>query len=176
MESEIKAILRGLPGVKVKAVGSLWSISIGGSLSGARKDGKALAMDLRKQWEHIRDRERYGAEPVLVAIPEFLQDPEPPPPDPRIELQAARIAELEAQLAKSAAQANDAFNTAELQDLLREDEPHASAQRRWLTDYTQLTNRMVDIRLPALSDAERAYQRRLQAALYSGRRGAVETI
>ena len=77
MENEIKAILRGLPGVKVEQTGSLWSISIGGPLSGARKDGKALAIDLRKQWEHIRDRERYEAEPVPVAIPEFLKDPEP---------------------------------------------------------------------------------------------------
>jgi len=113
-------------------------------------------------------------EPVPVDIPMFLHEPalEPETHDAR----DAEIAALKAQLAAKDTQSQDTFDAAELADLIREDEPHASAQRRWLTDYTQLTNRMVDIRLPALSDAERAYQRRLQAALYSGRRGAVETI
>ena len=63
-----------------------------------------------------------------------------------------------------------------LKDLIRENEPHADAQRRWQSDYNQLLNRLVDSRLPPLSPTEREYQRRLQAALYMGRMGAVEIL
>lgn len=73
-------------------------------------------------------------------------------------------------------QEDDMFDTALLQDLIRENEPHAEAQRRWQSDYNQLLNRLVDSRLPALSPTEREYQRRLQAALYMGRVGAIETL
>ncbi|TNE58604.1 MAG: hypothetical protein EP341_03035 [Sphingomonadales bacterium] len=62
----------------------------------------------------------------------------------------------------------------ELLDLVRENEPHAEALSRLRADYVQLTNRLVDTRLPALSNIERAYQNRLQKALYSERKGAVE--
>ena len=62
----------------------------------------------------------------------------------------------------------------ELLDLVRENEPHADALNRLRGDYVQLTNRLVDTRLPALSNLERAYQNRLQKALYSERKGAVE--
>ena len=62
----------------------------------------------------------------------------------------------------------------ELLDLVRENEPHADALSRLRGDYVQLTNRLVDTRLPALSNLERAYQNRLQKALYSERKGAVE--
>lgn len=115
-------------------------------------------------------------EPAPVAIPAFLKDPEPPEPDPRIDLQAARIAELEAELEAQKARSTDMFDAADLTDLIRESEPHAEAQRRWRLQYTQLNNRLVDTRLPPLSEAERALLNRLQRALYSGRRGAVETV
>lgn len=93
-----------------------------------------------------------------------------------------KLAEMEALLAAASApkpepvKPEGAFDSSQLSDLIRENEPHADAQRRWLSDFTQLTNRLVDIRLPDLNDTERSYQRRLQAALYSSRRGAVETI
>ena len=71
---------------------------------------------------------------------------------------------------------DDMFDTNLLKDLIRENEPHADAQRRWQSDYNQLLNRLVDSRLPPLSPTEREYQRRLQAALYMGRMGAVEIL
>lgn len=179
MENEIRQVLSGLPDVRVKRVATLWQIGVGG-LAGAREDGLSLARDLKAQYEQRKAREAtvprpvhaYTAEPEPVEIPAFLK------PDPR----DAKIAELEAALAAAAApkpepvKPEGAFDASQLSDLIRENEPHADAQRRWLSDFTQLTNRLVDIRLPALNDAERAYQRRLQAALYSSRRGAVETI
>jgi len=73
-------------------------------------------------------------------------------------------------------QEGDMFNAADLQDLIRENEPHAEAQRRWQTDYNQLLQRLVDNRLTPLTPDDRAYYRRLQAALYMGRVGAIETL
>lgn len=154
--------------------GTYWEVWAG-KFAGAQKDGVALAhkiAGLHKGNDMPRPAHAYTAEPEPVEIPEFLK------PDPR----DAKISELEAALAAAAApkpvpvQPEGAFDASQLSDLIRENEPHADAQRRWLSDFTQLTNRLVDIRLPALNDAERAYQRRLQAALYSSRRGAVETI
>ena len=97
---------------------------------------------------------------------------------------AAMMANLEkleaadAKLKERPAEPNpdDMFDTNLLKDLIRENEPHADAQRRWQSDYNQLLNRLVDSRLPPLSPTEREYQRRLQAALYMGRMGAVEIL
>lgn len=83
-----------------------------------------------------------------------------------------RVEALEAARSKPA----DMFDAADLADLIREDEPHAEAQRRWRLQYTQLNNRLVDTRLPPLTDSERVLLNRLQRALYAGRHGAVETI
>ena len=105
MQKTIEAILTGLPNVKVKPVGDLWQVSVGG-LSGARKNGESLARDLRAQYEYVRARERAQGEPEPVSIPAFLHiedEPEPATPDPRLDLQAARIAELEAALAEAKA-------------------------------------------------------------------------
>lgn len=96
MEQQIRAILSGLPDVRVKQTGGLWQVSVGG-LSGARQNGESLARDLRRQYEYIRDRERaaespeatytaikqslvsemHAAEPEPVEVPMFLQAPEP---------------------------------------------------------------------------------------------------
>lgn len=73
MEAKIKAILSGLPGVKVKPVGNLWQVSVGG-LSGARENGEALARDLRRQYEYIRDRERAPEPFVPFRIPPLPGD------------------------------------------------------------------------------------------------------
>jgi hypothetical protein len=91
----------------------------------------------------------------------------------RIEDLERRLQKLEAMMG---ARSGDMFDASDLADLIREDEPHAEAQRRWRLQYTQLNNRLVDTRLPPLTDAERALLNRLQRALYAGRHGAVETI
>ena len=89
-----------------------------------------------------------------------------------------RMDQAKAKLKERPAEPNpdDMFDTNLLKDLIRENEPHADAQRRWQSDYNQLLNRLVDSRLPPLSPTEREYQRRLQAALYMGRMGAVEIL
>jgi hypothetical protein len=177
MKAKIEGILSGLPGVRVKSVGNLWQVSVGG-LAGARENGESLAHDLRAQYLYRKQREEGMARAEAAARPVPVETPEPEPvqPDPRIDLQAARIAELEAQLEALKAQRNDMFDAGDLADLIREDEPHADAQRRWRLQYTQLNNRLVDTRLPSLTDAERELLNRLQRALYAGRRGAIETI
>lgn len=176
MQNEINAILSGLPVKHVRQVGPLWDISLG-CISGARADGVNLAHDLKAQYEYRKARE--AREQVSPPIVERVQDAAiPAQPDPR----DAKIAELEALLAKAAqpkpepVRPEGAFDASLLTDLIRENEPHAEAQRRWLSDFTQLTNRLVDFRLPALNDTERAYQKRLQMALYSSRQGAIETL
>lgn len=180
MEQQIKSILSGLPGVRVKQTGGLWQVSVGG-LSGARQNGESLARDLRRQYEYIRDRQRaaetpapnpYTAEPEVVDVPMFLQEPvlEPEAPDPR----DAEIAALRAALADK--EAGAMFDTAQLQDLIRENETHSEAQLRWQSDYNQLMNRIVDSRLPPLNDTERRLLDRLQRALYAGRKGAVGIV
>jgi hypothetical protein len=88
----------------------------------------------------------------------------------------ALIEHLRAELAEAKARKGDMFDAEALADLIRENEPHADAQRRWQSDYNQLNNRLVDTRLPSLSDNERALLNRLQRALYAGRKGAVETV
>lgn len=62
MESSIRAILSGLPNVDVKQRGTLWTIRVG-SLTGSRRDGEALARDMRAQYEYTRPR------PVIVEVP-----------------------------------------------------------------------------------------------------------
>lgn len=145
---------------------------------------KIILHDTAEPFTPRRDRaegfyRREGDEPVPVDIPMFLAEPEPEPegdPSPSPDLQAARIAELEAALAEMKKQATDMFDADALSDLVRENEPHSEAQRRWQSDYNQLNNRLVDPRLPPLSDAERALLNRLQKALYAGRKGAVGII
>jgi len=87
---------------------------------------------------------------------------------------ALRKAKREAEASKP--MPGDMFDLSDLTDLLRENEPHAESQDRFRVDYIQLTSRMVDPRVTPLNDDERKYQKRLQAALYSGRRGAVEIV
>ena len=162
-EAEIKSILKGLPSVKVDQVGSLWSISIGGSLSGARKDGKALAIDLRKQWEHIRDRERaadnvYFAKPEPVEIPAFLQD--------NSEMEA-----IKAELAALKAERDEVPEG--LKEFVREGEPHGEAQTRLWKLYTELTGKMM---LKLATSEETRTHTRLHGALYWVSRGAVDVI
>lgn len=172
-KAQILAELKGAPSPRVEQVGPYWQIGFAW-VSGARKDGIGLARDLMAKYRN--EGGLFNGEPVPVEIPAFLKDPEPAEPDPRIDLQAARIAELEAELEAQKARSTDMFDAADLTDLIRESEPHAEAQRRWRLQYTQLNNRLVDTRLPPLSEAERALLNRLQRALYSGRRGAVETV
>lgn len=106
MQTTINQILapfkaRGIDAGSEK-VGPYWQIWIGDH-AGARKDGVALARELANR--ALRDRRpAYAAypEPEIMDIPAFLKSPEPPPVDPRLDLQAARIAELEAMLAAKA--------------------------------------------------------------------------
>lgn len=177
MKLEIESILKAVPNVKVDQVGPLWRIRIlGGKHVGARENGVSLAHDMLRK--HRREIEEAIAQALPkiepVEVPTFLAEPETP--DPRLDLQAARIAELEAALAEMKRQATDMFDADALSDLVRENEPHSEAQRRWQSDYNQLNNRLVDPRLPPLSDAERALLNRLQKALYAGRKGAVGII
>ena len=116
-ETEIRRILEGLPDVRVRFTSGLWQINVG-ALSGARNDGPSLAIELRQKYERRKVRDRYEAEPVAVQVPAFLAEPEPvvvhvPDPD-----QAARIAELEARLAKHEAVKPDAPIPDELADII----------------------------------------------------------
>lgn len=95
MENQIKAILTGLPDVKVKPVGNLWSVCAGG-ISGSSEDGLELAHRIKSQYEYIKPRPVSAPqpmeEPVQVGhmdepddleIPRFLAPaPEPAPSVP----------------------------------------------------------------------------------------------
>jgi hypothetical protein len=83
MKAEIEAVLKGLPGVNVTQVSSLWQISLGG-LSGARADGVGLAHDLKAQYEYIRPRP-VAETPMPIGemeIPEEIEIPRFLAPDP----------------------------------------------------------------------------------------------
>jgi hypothetical protein len=141
---------------------------------------------------HLRDLQDQivkGGEPDIDRGWPTGTVPEQPEPEPAPDAEAAKEAlmrgldkleekhaEMQAKAQEIERQEGDMFDTSQLQDLIRENEPHAEAQRRWQSDYNQLLNRLVDSRLPPLSPTEREYQRRLQAALYMGRMGAVEIL
>jgi hypothetical protein len=117
METEIRSVLDGLPDVRVERVASLWRVGVG-ALSGARKDGVELAHELRATYERVKLREQQEAEPEPVETTVFLQEPEPRVvhvPDPE---QAAKIAALEARLAKHEAVKPDAPIPDHLADLI----------------------------------------------------------
>ena len=163
MEQQIRAILSGLPGVKVKPEGALWCISVG-SLSGARENGESLARDLRKQYEYIRDRERaadnvHFAAPQPVEIPAFLQEA----PD---EMDA-----IKAELAALKAERDEVPEG--LKEFVREGEPHGEAQTRLWKLYTELTGKMM---LKLATSEETRTHTRLHGALYWVSRGAVDVI
>lgn len=165
MKNEIREILSGLPDVQVKPVATLWSISIGGTLSGSSepKGAKALAIRMRQQWEHIRDRERAGqnvhfAVPEPVEIPAFLQDAED------VEAIKAELAALKAE--------RDEVPEA-LREFVREGEPHGEAQTRLWKLYTELTGKMM---LKLATSEETRTHTRLHGALYWVSRGAVDVI
>ena len=119
---------------------------------------------------------------VEVEGPERIvyRDREDMPDQDRAKLEAAveRLREAAEKMAtpKPKRQPNDMFDLSDLQDLIRENEPHAESQERFRLDYVQLTSRLVAPRVTPLSDEERRYQSRLQVALYAGRGGAVEII
>lgn len=175
----ILAILKEAPAPRVEMVGPHWSIAFAW-LSGAETDNKAeaLARHLLARWKNEKTcapdvpSKMHTARPEAVDIPMFLQEPvlEPEAPDPR----DAEIAALRAALADK--EAGAMFDTAQLQDLIRENETHSEAQLRWQSDYNQLMNRIVDSRLPPLNDTERKLLDRLQRALYAGRKGAVGIV
>ena len=144
MEQQIRAILSGLPGVKVKSEGALWCVSVG-SLSGAREDGVSLARDLRRQYEYIRDRERAAeAAPIATSPAAPVTDYE------------AIIADLKAQLAaKPAFEPHAEPAPVEipeflqsvpggLTDLARENEPHGETKARLWKIYVDLQSRIAD--------------------------------
>jgi hypothetical protein len=120
VQKEIEAILAPAKAQGLDAgcekMGSLWCVWVG-SHAGGRADGVSLAAQLM-ELAMPRPAETYTAEPEPVEIPAFLRvhDPDtghvmdvsvnelkPDAPDPRLDLQAARIAELEAALAAAAA-------------------------------------------------------------------------
>ena len=130
----------------------------------------------------VSGEERHGAAPVAQHSPGSSSEPkivENPETQERLaealNENSGLKAALEEALGKLEARKTrvDEFPE-ELLDLVRENEPHADALNRLRGDYVQLTNRLVDTRLPPLSNLERAYQNRLQKALYSERKGAVE--
>ena len=186
-EARIKGILKEVPGVCVNQRGNLWLITIlHGSHAGARENGVSLAEDMLTRWK----RGEYGpveiahSDPVTVSGTDERgaagDTPDKPPPPDTVMVEnpetLARLKDAEKALAEALsklAKSQDALPD-ELRDLVRENEPHAAALGRLRGVYTQLTNRLVDTRLPPLSDAERALQHRLQRALYSERKGAIE--
>lgn len=102
MEKQIKAVLSGLPDVKVEQVANLWRVKIGG-LSGAREDGVGLARELRAKYEYIRARERPVPVDIPVEIPAFMTFPDDPEPEPeaiRTDPRDEEIAALKAKLAE----------------------------------------------------------------------------
>lgn len=81
--------------------GKFWEVWVG-SHAGGRENGESLARFLMER--HEKATQRAQGEPEPIPIPAFLHvedEPEPATPDPRLDLQAARIAELEAALAKA---------------------------------------------------------------------------
>jgi hypothetical protein len=155
-----------------------WQVWIGDH-AGARPDGVTLAQDLAQKVRALPKARIVKHSPKPVEIPVFLRDPEA---DARAAELERRLAQAELALAAAAApkpeerEPEGAFDASQLLDLVREDEPFAAAQDRWIRDYSDLTQRLVDPRLPPLDDDQRIYQRRLQAALYKARKGAVEII
>lgn len=101
MKTQIEAILEPFRKQGVDAGcehdGTFWQVWIG-SHAGARRDGVALATFLAGGYEEAAP---VAAEPKAEVLPRA----EPQAPDPRLDLQAARIAELEAALAAKAEQA-----------------------------------------------------------------------
>jgi hypothetical protein len=82
-KASIRAILSGLPDVRVEPVGTLWAVAVGG-LSGARADGVGLAHDLKAQYEYIRPRP-VAETPMPIGemeIPEEIEIPRFLAPDP----------------------------------------------------------------------------------------------
>jgi hypothetical protein len=111
MEAEIRAILAPFTDAGCEFNGKYWEVWIG-SEAGARVDGVSLAREIAARCG------RQVAEPAPEEIPVFLQEPEPRVvhvPDPE---QAARIAELEARLAKHEAVKPDAPIPDHLADLI----------------------------------------------------------
>lgn len=100
-EADIRAVLDGLPNVRVTQVDILWSVCAGG-LSGAGKDGLDVARRIRSEYEHMKPRPAVEAglgrtpwraeapvqvghddEPDDLEIPRFLApDPLESVPDP----------------------------------------------------------------------------------------------
>ena len=83
--------------------GKFWEVWVG-SHAGGRENGESLARFLMER--HEKATQRAQGEPEPIPIPAFLHvedEPEPATPDPRLDLQAARIAELEAALAEAKA-------------------------------------------------------------------------
>lgn len=182
IEPRIRAMLAGTPHA-VQKIGPLWQIRVG-THAGARSEGVSLARELLAKYR--REHPQKEAAPVEtvreVPGPERVvyRDREDMPDQDRAKLEAAveRLREAAEKMAtpKPKRGPNDMFDLSDLQDLIRENEPHAESQERFRLDYVQLTSRLVDPRVTPLSDEERRYQSRLQVALYAGRGGAVEII
>jgi hypothetical protein len=70
LKAEIEAILAGIPGVRVKPVGTLWSVVAGG-IGGCRADGIGLARDIKAQHDYLKPRPIVEPEPA----PEIMEAP-----------------------------------------------------------------------------------------------------
>lgn len=149
------------PGSRAENFGPFWRVVLPcGTHAGTRADPVSLAHDLMAMEKRVHH-----------AKPDDIDKSKLEAAVERLRAAADKIS-----AGTSSRQPGDMFDVSALQDLIRENEPHAESQERFRLDYVQLTSRLVDPRVTPLSDEERRYQSRLQVALYAGRGGAVEII
>lgn len=154
----VETILDGWTNVRTYQSGSYWTVS--GALNGHSHAGTGATAE--------------EAAHKLVARLDKLEESKPDPLHEALARLEAANKELCAQL--DAREPGEEGPPEELVEYVRENEAYGAAQERLLREYTGLTNRLVDSRLPALSDAERRKQERLHKHLDWLRGGAVDTI